>query len=459
MIIQPEKITTYSLHRSSQGKDIRKILAAAINGADAGEAIKKHVIYDSNHLIVDNIIYDLSKFNRIFIIGVGKACVPMANAIYQILRDQITSGLLITKDGYLEPEKYHLASQIKIIEANHPIPDQRNLAAVLKLISLTSELNNDDLVICLISGGGSALLTNPYPGISIQDIQVTTSLLLSCGASITEMNTIRKHIDVYKGGGLVRFLSPATIISLILSDVVDDNLEVIASGPTVADPTTFGDAWRILNKYQLLDQIPPHIRSILLAGIQGEIQDTIKPGNPIFSRVTNVIIGNNTDAVNSAFNLAKILGFDTRILTTSLHGEASQIGKKLSEEAKFLLSTTSLLTRPACLMVGGETTVTIKGQGKGGRNQELALGAVESLSDSEQLILSSLATDGCDGPTEAAGAVATNETFSRGLSMGLEPQFYLDRNDSFNYFESLGDLIKTGPTLTNVNDLVFIFCL
>jgi len=459
MIIQPEQIATYSLLRSPLGKDIRRIISATINDVDAGEAIKKHVNYDSDHLIIDKINYDLSKFNRIFIIGAGKACVPMANTINEILRDQITSGLLITKDGYRNSVKYHIDTQLKIIEASHPIPDQRNLDAALNLIALTDDLNPDDLVIFILSGGGSSLLMYPSPGISLQDIQTTTAILLSCGAPIHEINTIRKHVDVFKGGGLVKFLTPATVISLIVSDVVGDNLEVIASGPTVADPTTFGDAWAILNKYQILDQIPPRITSKLSAGIQGEIQETIKPGDPIFSRVTNVIVGNNTYAVNSAFDIAKTLGFDTKVLTTSLQGEASQIGKILSEEAKILLSPSSSVTKPTCLIAGGETTVTIKGTGKGGRNQELALGAVQSLSGSEQLILTSLATDGVDGPTEAAGAVATNETYSRGLSIGLDPHDYLSRNDSFNYFEPLGDLIKTGPTLTNVNDLTFIFCL
>jgi glycerate 2-kinase len=457
MIIQPEQISTYSLSRYSRGDDIRTVIAAAINDVDAGEAIKKHVTCDADHLIIDNQNYDLSKYKRVFVIGVGKACVPMADAIYKILHDHIASGLLITKEGYLNLEKYHIETQVKIIEASHPIPDQRNLDATLMLIALTSELNGDDLVIFLLSGGGSSLLMNPSPGISLQDIQAITAILLSCGASINEMNTIRKHVDQFKGGGLAKFLSPAEVISLILSDVVGDNLEVIASGPTVADPTTFGDAWAVLNKYQILDQIPLRIRSQISTGLLGAIQETIKPGDPILSRVSNVIVGNNVDAVKSAFNTSQMLGFDTRILTTLLQGEASHIGRILSVEAKTLLSPPSIVTRPACMIAGGETTVTIRGTGKGGRNQELALGAVMSLSGPEQIILASLATDGGDGPTDAAGAVTTNETYSRGLALGLDPYDYLSRNDSYHYFESLGDLIKTGPTSTNVNDLVFIF--
>ena len=457
MIIKPEQISTYSLIRSSRGVDICKVLAAAINGVDAGTAIKKHVSRDADYLIIDRNTFDLCKFSRIFIIGAGKASIPMTNAIYELLNENIISGIVITKDGHIDPEKYNIGTQIEIIEASHPIPDQRNIDAANKLSSLISKLNSDDLVIFLLSGGGSSLLMKPSAGLSLQDIQETTALLLSCGAPITEINTIRKHIDVFKGGGFAKLLTPATVISLILSDVVDDNIEVIASGPTVADPSTFFDSWLILEKYKILDQVPTRVRSRFSSGIQGEIQETIKPGNPILSRVSNVIVGNNTDAVNSAFNAAEKLGFNSRLLTTTLHGEASQMGSALSDEAKTLLSPPTLYTRPVCMIAGGETTVTLKGTGKGGRNQELALGAVKSLSGSEQWILASLATDGGDGPTDAAGAVTTNETFSRALSMGLDPQDYLRRNDSYRFFESLDDLIFTGPTLTNVNDLVLIF--
>ena len=457
MIIKPEQISTYSLIRSSRGGDICKVLAAAINGVEAGAAIKKHVSRDTDYLIIDRNTLDLCKFSHIFIIGAGKASIPMTNAIYELLNENIVSGIVITKDGHHDPEKYNIGTQVEIIEASHPIPDQRNIDAAIKLSWLISKLNCDDLVIFLLSGGGSSLLMKPSPGLSLQDVQETTALLLSCGAPITEINTIRKHIDVFKGGGLAKLLTPATVISLILSDVVDDNIEVIASGPTVADPSTFFDAWVILEKYKILDQVPSRVKSRFSSGIKGDIQETIKPGNPILSKVSNVIVGNNTDAVNSAFNAAEKLGFDSRLLTTTFHGEASQMGSALSDEAKTLLSPPTLFTRPVCMIAGGETTVTLKGTGKGGRNQELALGAVKSLSGSEQWILASLATDGGDGPTDAAGAVTTNETFSRALSMGLDPRDYLRRNDSYRFFESLNDLIITGPTLTNVNDLVLIF--
>jgi len=457
MTIRYEGIATQSLRRSPRGEDICKVISASLNAADAGNAVKRHILRDAEWLITNRQNVDLTKFKRVFVVGAGKASVPMAHAIYAILGDRITSGLIITKDGYLDSVKYPTDTRLIVIEASHPIPDQRNLDAAALLVIMTSDLHRDDLVIFLLSGGGSSLLTNPLPGISMQDLQTTTTLLLRSGASISVINTVRKHLDALKGGGFAKILYPATVLSLILSDVVGDNLDVIASGPTVGDPTTFDDAWAILEKYQILDHIPPPILSYISAGITGSNPETVKPGDPILSEVSNIIVGNNFDAAMCAADTAKQLGFHTRLLTTSLQGEAFQMGKILSAEAKALLFSPTNMSRPACLIAGGETTVTIKGPGMGGRNQELALGAVRNLSGTEPWILASLATDGGDGPTDAAGAVATHDTYSRGLALGLDPHDYLLRNDSYHYFDPLGDLIKTGPTLTNVNDLVFMF--
>jgi hydroxypyruvate reductase len=284
-----------------------------------------------------------------------------------------------------------------------------------------------------------------------------TNLLLHCGATIDEINTIRKHLDELKGGRLAKLLFPASVISLVLSDVVGDKLDMIASGPTVADPTTYEDVWVILKKYQILDQIPTEICSLISNGMIGIIPETLKPDDPILDKIQNIIVGNNTQTALAAIQAAKTIGFTTKLLTTTLYGEASQVGQSLSESAISLLNSHAHLQRPACMIAGGETTVTVRGTGKGGRNQELALGAVINLSRGNQIILVSLATDGGDGRTDAAGAVVTNQTYSLGLAKGLDPREYLDRNDSYHYFEQLGDLIKIGPTLTNVNDLVFIF--
>jgi hydroxypyruvate reductase len=325
------------------------------------------------------------------------------------------------------------------------------------MISMIQGVISDDLVICLISGGGSSLMMKPSHGLSLKDIQDTITVLINCGATINEINTIRKHLDDIKGGGFAKMLFPATVISLILSDVVGDSLDMIASGPTVADPTTYRDAWEVLNKYQLVDQTPPQVCAHLLDGMAGQIAETLKLGDPILKKVQNILVGNNTQATSAAIQAAEAVGFATKLLTTSLQGEASQLGEMIANNAKSMFTLPVFITRPACLIAGGETTVNIKGTGKGGRNQELALGAVKCLSGTDQTILISLATDGGDGPTDAAGAVVTNQTYSRGLDIGLNPIEYLERNDSYHYFEPLNDLIKIGPTLTNVNDLVFIF--
>ncbi len=284
-----------------------------------------------------------------------------------------------------------------------------------------------------------------------------TGLLLSCGANIAEINTIRKHLELLKGGCLAKLIYPATLVTLILSDVVGDGLENIASGPTAADPSTYQDAWQVLAKYQLIERIPSSVRTHLTGGLAGLIPETIKPGDPSLALVNNVIVGSNPQAAIAAQHSAAQLGFHSRLLTTSLQGEASQVGVSITADAKALFLSSPGLSRPACLVAGGETTITLHGAGLGGRNQELALSAAESLSGSALILLVSLATDGMDGPTNAAGAVCTNLTYRQGLSLGITPSDYLAGNDSYHYFEQLGDLLITGPTATNVNDLVFFF--
>jgi glycerate 2-kinase len=457
MIIKPEQFETNSLHSSPWGKKICRVLAAAINSADAGISIKRIVTLTGDNLIIANTTYDLIAYKRIFVIGAGKAAVPMVTAMVDILGDRITSGLVITKDGYVGSTISIREHRIKILEASHPLPDQRNLFASRQILSLIQNLEADDLVICLLSGGGSALMMMPFSGISLKDVQDTIALLLTCGATISEINTIRKHLDVLKGGGLTKYIFPATMVSLLLSDVVGDRLDVIASGPTVADPTTYMDAWDVLNKYQISGKVPPQVLKHLSAGMAGKIPETLKPGNPILTKVQNVIVGSNELTALAAIQVAKDLGFATSILTAALQGEASQVGQTIADNAKSMFAPIGFIERPACLIAGGETTVTIRGTGTGGRNQELALGAVMRLSGTDQIILISLATDGGDGSTDAAGAVVTNQSYSLGLAKGLDPTKYLERNDSYHYFEPLGDLIKTCPTFTNVNDLVFVF--
>lgn len=297
------------------------------------------------------------------------------------------------------------------------------------------------------------------PGVSLVDLQHLTSLLLAAGANIQEINTLRKHLDQIKGGGLAKAAAPAQTVTLILSDVIGDPLDVIASGPTVPDSSTFADAWRVLSNYALLDKVPCNIREHFERGLRGEAPDTPKQGNRIILNVTNCIVGNNQQAAEAALRAAEKLGFEAELLTTSLQGEACQAGRALGGLARQAKQARQNKTmgKSVCLVAGGETTVTISGGGKGGRNQELALGAVEELAGLDGVGLLTLATDGGDGPTDAAGAVVTGDSYARASTLGLEPQDYLRRNDSYRFFAALGDLIKTGPTQTNVNDLTFLF--
>jgi hydroxypyruvate reductase len=325
------------------------------------------------------------------------------------------------------------------------------------MVELLAGGRPDDLVICLISGGGSALLVDPAPGLSLSDLQGLTSTLLASGASINEINALRKHLDRMKGGGLARLASPATLITLVISDVVGNPLDVIASGPTVPDSTSFEEAYDVLRRYQILEQTPPAIAAYLQQGLRGELPETPKPGEPLFDSVQNVIIASNLQAAQAAIFQAQSEGLRPLLLTTFLQGEARYIGRALAAIARQMVATGHPLSRPACVIAGGETTVTLSGDGMGGRNQEMALGAVADFAGLPGVALVTLATDGGDGPTDAAGAIVTGKTQERGLQAGLVADDFLRRNDAYHYFAALDDLLHPGPTLTNVNDLAFIF--
>ena len=413
---------------------ILRILSAALKAVDPFEAVKKH-------------LPDIS--GRIYGLAIGKAAVPMIDA----LTDQIPllGGLAITKFASHDP-----SGSYSVIEGEHPIPDARSLHAGERVLEFVSTLDEEDTLVCLISGGGSALMTVPYEGISLEDLQFLTSLLLSCGARIDEINTIRRHLDRVKGGGLVR-ATKAKIISLILSDVIGNPLEAIASGPTAPDPTTREDAVTVLEKY-LTTESRRHGDSFFLDSVTQCLRgskglETLKPDDAAFSRVQNLIIGDNKLAALAAMKQAQQEGFYVEILTNELQGEAREVGTRLARQLHDEISKRS---RPFCLIAGGETTVTLSGNGKGGRNQELALASVNQLAGLKDVMLIALATDGDDGPTNAAGAVVTGESAQRAESLGLRAADYLSRNDAYPFFDALGDLIKTGPTGTNVNDLIFL---
>ena len=438
------------------GPKAARILAAALEAVEPGAAISRTLLRQGDVLLVSGKEYDLQHYRHVWMVGAGKAGAPMAKRTAEVLGDSLTGGLIIVKEGHIGDLRA-LPDRVILVEAGHPVPDQRGVTGARQIIELLADLNEDDLVICLISGGGSALLVSPAPGLSLSDLQSLTKALLACGASIDEINTLRKHLEQLKGGGLARLASPATVVTLVLSDVVGDPLDVIASGPTVPDPTSFADAWSVLGRYNLLDQMPASLILHLRSGLRGEQPDTPKPGDPLFDNIQNVIIGNNRQAALAALDQAQEEGFYGMLLTTQLQGEARQVGRFLASIGRQIAASGEPIPRPACIVAGGETTVSLTGDGLGGRNQELALGAVADLAGLDEIALITLATDGGDGPTDAAGAIVTGRTLERAQAIGLEPECFLSRNDAYHFFDPLGDLIRTGPTQTNVTDLAFLF--
>jgi len=442
------------------------MIRAALSAVEPGAAVQRHLHLDNGRLSVGRPhgierSYDLDKFDRVLVVGGGKAGAPMAAAVNKILGPRLTDGVVVVKHKHVLDDP-KATGTITIVEAGHPMPDEAGLKGAGQIADLLSSSTSRDLVLCLISGGGSALMTSPAPGISLADLQALTQVLLGCGATINEINTIRKHISQLKGGQLAQLAAPSPVISLILSDVVGDPLEVIASGPTVPDPTTFGDAWSILEHYRVVDDVPASITNHLSAGLKEVIPDTPKAGDPIFDGVQNVVVGSNRLAAQAAAKEAQRLGFDSILLSTFLEGEACEVAKAIAGLAKGLVRGETMhppdrtLSQPACIVLGGETTVTLHGKGKGGRNQEMALAAALSLANWEDILVAFLATDGTDGPTDAAGAFADGSSVARATRLGLDAAAYLAHNDSYHFFEKLDDLIITGPTNTNVNDLVLI---
>lgn len=427
-----------------------------MQAADPTLAVARQLTLTGQTLTAGDRTYDLSTVEKIFLVGAGKAGAPMALTAAAVLADRLTTGLVIVKDGY-ELRDAPVPAQLKIVAAGHPLPDQRGVNATRELLSLLASTGPNDLILCLLSGGASALLTAPAAGVALTDLQHLTSLLLRSGAEIGEINTLRKHLDTVKGGGLLRAAAPARAISLILSDVIGDPLDIIASGPSAADASTFAQALDILQKYELTARAAPSILTYLEQGAAGIVPETLKPGDPLMNQVQNLVIGSNRQAARAAAQMASSLGFNTRLLSTSLQGEARLVGGILAQAARDLAGNASPLPRPACLIAGGETTVTVRGDGQGGRNQELALAAVETMNGMADTLLITMATDGGDGPTDAAGALVSGGTLARARALNLDPAETLARNDAYSFFDALGDLLKPGPTFTNVNDLVFLF--
>jgi len=385
---------------------------------------------------------------RTFVVGMGKASVQMAKAAEDILGDRIEEGLVVTKYGHGGKLR-----RIKVLEAGHPVPDQAGTRAAEEILKVALRAGEGDILLCLISGGGSALTPLPPEGITLEEKRRTTELLLRCGARIEELNAVRKHLSRIKGGRLAEAANPARVVSLVLSDVVGDPLEVIASGPTVPDPTTFEDCILIARKYGIWEELPSSVRMRFEMGAKGDLPETPKPGDPAFSSCKNTIVGNNRTALEAARKEAEVRGYKALLLTSFLQGEAREVGRALASVVKEVRKSGEPVEPPACLLCGGETTVTVRGKGKGGRNQELALAMVGELAGLEGVLVLSAGTDGTDGPTDAAGAFVDGGTSKRARKLGLEPDDYLRENDSYNFFRALGDLFVTGPTGTNVMDL------
>ena len=429
------------------------VLEAALDAVDPYQATLAALRREGDTLTVAGHAVDLRRFRRILVIGAGKAGAPMSQAVEHVLGDRLTQGLVVVKTGHSAPTR-----QIELVEAGHPRPDEAGARAGQRILALAGEAGPDDLVIALLSGGGSALLVAPAEGLTLADKQDMTAALLACGATIHEINCLRKHCSRVKGGQLARAVAPATLITLALSDVVGSPLDVIASGPTVPDAATWDDAWAIARRYDLGDKLPPAVLKRLEDGRAGRIPDTPKTGDPAFATTRTLVIADNRVAAQAATARAAQLGYHPLLLTTYLEGEAAQVAKVAVALGREVQDSGLPVTSPACLVLGGETTVTLGSHpGKGGRNQELALAAAVALDGNPDITIVSLATDGTDGPTDSAGGIADGGTAGRGRASGHDPEEYLRGHNAYPYLAATQDLLLTGPTQTNVNDLVFVF--
>jgi len=427
-------------HWKDHRAHVDTLVRAALDTADPGEAVRRGFAQHADPKTLDG-------YGNIWLVGCGKASVAMGRAALEQLGDGVAGGALCVPPGQ---ERADLAP-LALYPAAHPLPDERNLAGATAIGQVARNASGGDLLICLISGGGSAHLMLPTEGLSLDDLRAVTQALLLGGAPIEHLNAVRKHCEQLKGGGLARLAAPANVWALILSDVVGDRLDVIASGPTSPDPTTYADALAVLERYDSLDASAA-VTAHLQAGARGERPETVKPGDEALRGVENTIVGTNTLAVSAAAEAASALGFTARPVETPIEGEAREVARQIAGA----LAERTAPDPPFAVVFGGETTVTVRGQGEGGRNQELALAAALEIEGREGVVIASFATDGIDGPTDAAGAIATGQTCQRAREIGLDPRAYLDDNDSHAFFDLLGDLINTGPTGTNVNDLAFV---
>jgi len=429
-------------------QDAVNIFQSGLQAVEPGKAVKNVCRREGEHFFIGKHDYDLSQIDNVYVLGAGKASAPMAAAIEEFLGKRIKGGIINVKYGHLAELRY-----IRLVEAGHPVPDENGEQGSGAILELAKAAGKDDLILCLMSGGGSALTPLPAQGLTLKDKQDTIKVLLACGATIHEINAIRKHTSMLKGGRLAQAAYPAALVSLILSDVVGDNLDVIASGPTVPDASSFPECMEIFNKYGIVEKLPDKVVDHIRMGIESMISETPKAGDPVFDRTQNLIIGSNMNAIRAAKRKAEILGYNTLILSSMIEGETRDVAHVHGAIAREVIKTGHPIEAPACILSGGETTVTITGQGLGGRSQEFSLAAAIDIADVDGVVVLCAGTDGTDGPTDAAGAIADTHTMSRAQSAGLNPHQFLTDNDSYHFFDQMNDLYKTGPTNTNVMDL------
>jgi hydroxypyruvate reductase len=417
----------------------------------AEAAIRKHVRRVKDQLRIGTSTYTIGAGHRVLVVGGGKAAAGMAAALEKILDGRLESGLVAVKDGHLAPTE-----QVEIVEAGHPVPDVRSADAAERVLEIARSAREGDLLIVLLTGGASALLAVPAEGLTLEDKRVVTDGLLRGGATVGELNTVRKHLSRIKGGRLAGAAAPARVVALVLSDVVGDRIDVIASGPTAADPSTFQDALDVLEKYDPENLFPTGVRAHLRAGAAGVYPETLKPGDPHLGEVLNLIVGRNRDALDAMRVASDRLGYHTFIISSEFEGEAREVSAARGRLAREVLDHGRPVKAPACLLAGGETTVRVRGKGKGGRNTESALAFALAIDGLQGVVGLFAGTDGTDGPTDAAGALVDGATIARARKMGVDGQAFLDENDSYNFFSKVGGLFVTGPTMTNVMDLQIV---
>lgn len=429
-------------------QDARTIFDAGVKAADPVKAVSRHIRRVRGSIEVDGHRYRLSDYRNVYVVGAGKGSAKMAGAVEEMLGHRIAGGIVIVKVGYSVPLR-----KLIVIEAGHPIPDGNGVRGTVRLMNLLRKTTAEDLVFCLLSGGGSALLTCPAEGLSLRDKRQMTRLLINCGAPIGQINAVRKHMSQVKGGRLAKLIHPASLISLILSDVVGDPIETVASGPTAPDSSTFFDCRNVFDRYGLTREIPRSVAMLIQRGCNGEIEETPKHGDPAFDSARNIIVGNNQLALLAATQEAENLGYRVLVLSESAEGEAADVAVRHVAVAKEILAKGDPIPRPACVLSGGEATVTVTGNGLGGRNQEFALAAAQEIDGLQGVVALSGGTDGTDGPTDAAGGIVDGATIQRAESKRLNARDYLKNNDSYHFLRATDDLLITGPTFTNVMDL------